>query len=71
MLKEFISTRVMTCFLHIHVVALKGHMSIANNYNNVARASTVEPSNNGLVGTRDFVLYREVVISLEVKYVLV
>ena len=61
----------MTCFLHVPVVALKGHMSIANNYNNIARASTVEPSNNGLVGTRHFVLYREVVLSLEVKNVLV
>ena len=32
---------------------------------------TVEPPNNGHVGTRHFVLYREVVLSSEVKNVLV
>ena len=32
---------------------------------------TVEPLNNGYVGTRHFVLYREVVLSSEVKHLLV
>ena len=35
------------------------------------KVSTVEPLNNGHVGTRNFVLYREVVLSSEVKNVLV
>ena len=30
-------------------------------------AYTVEPLNNGHIGTRHFVLYREVVLSLEIK----
>ena len=32
---------------------------------------TVEPPNNGHIGSRHFVLYREVVLSSEVKNVLV
>ena len=36
----------------------------------VHKMYTVEPPDNGHVGTRHFVLYREVVLSLEVKNVL-
>ena len=38
---------------------------------NVTHIYTVEPPNNGHIGTRHFVLYREVVLSSEVKNVLV
>ena len=51
------------CLLPNVVVKVQNHA--VYNYN------TVEPPNSGHIGTRHFVLYREVVLSLEVEMYLI
>ena len=50
---------------------IKGHFLKAPNACSLSNGNTVEPPNKGHVGTSHFVLYREVVLSLEVENVLV